>query len=198
MVTPKECVDAIARALGTADELPPELSVLIQEADIDQDDADVDLPLLEMQIIDADFTEVHNTDRVGFLTDDEGNKVGKVFDSEYELTVQLSLWVTHKDEYDVDKLGADLRRALYPYSSYGPDQQFWDEMGAPIERISHFELGVGERADEFIQTPTVRKWDQLVELSAAETFRTNEDYIVNVDSPESDELTDNGEGAING
>lgn len=184
MATPKESLNAVARAIANSRELPDEMSVLTQEADESADDADVDMPLLELQISEVDFVLTNNSDRTGFVVDDDGNKVGRIFDSEYEMSLQIDLWTTEGDPYDPDELGARLRDALYPYTSLGPDRSFTNASGEPLDRLYQFELGTGERADELIRTPSVRRWSQQVELWACETFKTEEDYIKNVDYPE--------------
>lgn len=197
MATPKESLNAVARAIANSRELPDEMSVLTQEADESADDADVDMPLLELQISEVDFVLTNNSDRTGFIVDDDGNKVGRIFDSEYEMSLQIDLWTTQKDPYDPDELGARLRDALYPYTSLGPDKMFRDASGEPLDRLYRFELGTGERADELIRTPSVRRWSQEVELWACETFMTEAEYIENVDGPKYGEFEDtDGDGTI--
>lgn len=188
MVAPHECVQAVARGAAESGELPSELSLLFQEADTSSQDADVDLPLLEIQIMETDHVIVNNSDFVGFATDEHGNHVGRVYHSEYEMELDLRLWTTPDDGYDPDVLGEKLRDALYPYSSYGPGKKLPDEEGEPIEEIGYLRLGTGERVDDLIQTPTVRRWSQTVELWAHEEFRTDEDYITSVDYPNDNDI----------
>lgn len=190
MVSPRNAMEAVAREVANAGTLPSELSLLLQEADQSNDDADVDLPLLEIQPLTVDNVAIENTDLVGFTTDDDGNQTGRVYFSEYEMGIQLNLWTTKDDGYDPDELGRQLRDALYTFSSYGPAQDFNDEAGNPIEEITYFRLGDGERDDGLFDTPTVRRWSQEVELWASEEFRTDEDYIVNVDYPTDGSFTD--------
>lgn len=190
MVSPRDSMEAVARAVANSGELPAELSVLLQEADQANDDADVDLPLLEIQPITVDNVVVENTDVVGFTVDEAGNQVGRVYWSEYEMGIQLDIWTTKDDGYDPDDLGEKLRKALYQYSSYGPDLSFSDSNGDPIEEITYFRLQEGERDDGLFDTPTVRRWSQEVELWANEEFSTDEDYIVDVDYPEDGEFND--------
>lgn len=176
-------METIATAVAKSGELPSEMSLLLQEADSASDDADVDLPLLEVTPMDVDNVVVSNTDLVGYVTDDDGNRTGRIYYSEYEMTIQLDIWTTKDDGYNPDDLGASLRRALYPYSSYGPQQKFLDDNNNPIDQITYFRLVSGQRTDELIQTPTVRRWSQEVEVWGCEEFRTDEDYIASVDYP---------------
>lgn len=193
MVSPRDSLDAVVRAIANSGELPSEMSVITHEADQDHQDADVSLPLLEVQLLEADDVVVSNTDLVGWITDGNGNRIGRRYFSEYEMTLQLDLWTSADDDYDPDDLGEKLRSALYPYSSYGPADPFLDESQSPIDAISYFDIGTGERVDDLLQTPTVRRWSQDVELWAHEEFRTDEDYIVAVNYPQDGDFVDSSD-----
>jgi hypothetical protein len=188
MVTPKESMEAITRAVANEGILPSELSVILEEADPDSSHSNVELPLLEVRPITVDVVDIQNSDFSGFVTDSEGNHVGKVYLSEYEMGVQMNLWTAVDDSYDPDKLGRQLRQSLYPYSSYGPDEDFLDSDGEAITEISHFKLEEGERDDGLLESPTVRRWSQEAELWACERFSTNEDYIADVVYPDDDDV----------
>jgi hypothetical protein len=196
MTTPREAMERVALAVADSDKLPSDMSLLLQEADTSADDADVDLPLLEIQPVDIENVVVHNTDLVGYVTDNSGNRTGRIYYSEYEMTISLDIWTTRNDGYDPDDLGEDLREALYPYSSYGPQRPFLDEEQVPDDQITYFRIADGERTDDLIQTPTVRRWSQEVELWGCEEFRTDEDYIVDVNYPKSGDFNDSDEDGV--
>lgn len=184
MVSPRDSLQAISLAVANAGELPAETSVLLEEADEESDNADIDLPLLEMRIDNVDNVVVSNTDFVGVKKDSNGNEVGRIYRSEYEMTVDMNIWTAaNNDTYSPDDLGEKLRSSLYQHSSYGPDDPFVDEDGNTITDITYFRLGDGERTDDLVQSPTVRKWSQEAELWAYESFNTDKDYIVSVDYP---------------
>lgn len=190
-------MESVARAVANSGQLPDDMSLLLHEADTSSEDADVDLPLLEIQPTEIEHVVVNNTDLVGFVTDNEGNRTGRIYYSEYEMEMTLDIWTTKNDGYDPDDLGEELRDALYPYSSYGPQQPFLDEDGVPIDQITYFRLGSAERVDDLIQTPTVRRWSQEVELWGCEEFRTDEDYITTVDYPSDGSYNDSdGDGTV--
>lgn len=196
MVSPKDSLQAVARAVAESGELPNDMGVVMQEADPQSENADIDLPALEFRIDSMDNVIVHNTDFVGYSTDSNGNHIGRLYESEYEMTILIDIWTTPNDGYDPDELGERLRNALYPYSSYGPDESFLDEESAPIDDITYFTLDSGERTDDLLRTPSVRKWSQEVDLWAYEEFNTEEDYIVSVDYPTASELNDADEDGV--
>lgn len=193
MVAPADAIDAVAKAVADSGNLPAETSVLLQEADAESDDSDIDLPLLEMQLMEAVNVTISNTDLVGFETDSNGNEIGRVYFSEYEMLVEVNLWTIADDGYDPNNLGESLREALYQYSSYGPGKDLVDDNGDPIETITYFRLGDGGRPDDLANTPTARKWSQEVELWACEEFRTQNDYITAVDYPSDGDFSGDGD-----
>lgn len=196
MTTPRESLEAVTRAVDNSGELPSEMGVVLRDADMESDDADVNLPLLEVQPIEVDNVVVHNTDLVGFITDDNGNRTGRIYYSEYEMNISLDIWTVEDGGYDPDDLGERLREALYPYSSYGPQKSFTDEDGNSIDQITYFRLDTGERTDDLIQTPTVRRWSQEVELWGCEEFRTDEDYILDVNYPTPGDFNDSDNDGV--
>lgn len=194
MVAPQDAIEALSIAVANAGKLPSETSVLLQEADQSSEDADVDLPLLEIQVVDVDNVVVSNTDFLTTIKDDDGNETGRVYLSEYEMELEINLWTSTDDGYDPDTLGEELRASLYPYSSYGPDEEFLDQDDNVIDDITYFRLVSGDRTDDIIQTPTVRRWTQNVELWAFEEFRTDENYITSVDYPSNGNFSSDPDG----
>jgi hypothetical protein len=197
MVAPRASLEAVARAIANSGELPSDMGLVMREADVDSDDSDVDVPALEVQTDEVENVVIHNSDLTDYIVDDDGNRVGRVYTSDYEMTLSLSLWTTEGDGYTPNELGQALRNALYQYSSYGPDRPLLDEEGAPLDDIYYFRIGDGQRADDLIRNPTVRRWEQEVELWAYEDFRTTEDYIATVDFPASGDFADtDGDGQV--
>lgn len=183
MTSPSETLYAIGRAVDESGLMSDNVSYLFHEADTENDDANVDLPLIEIQPVETDHVNPSNTDFVDYVTDDQGRQIGRVYHAEYQMTAQIDIWTAADGRYDVDELGDTLREALYPYSSYGPQQPFTDENGNQ-EQIFRFVMDSGERDDDVIQTPTLRRWSQQVEVWAFEDFKTTEDYLVGVNPPD--------------
>ena len=177
MVAPNDAVHELIERIAEQGYLPDEMSVIFHEADEDNDDSDEDLPLLEVQIDSTDRPQLTNNDLVGHKVDDSGNRIARVYESTYELTLELNIWTAGKTNNDPNEFGNDLRRALYPFSSHGPGLSIDDD-------IYYIVIGDGAREDDIIQTPTVRKWQQEVELWAVERFSTDEEPIEEIDFPE--------------
>lgn len=179
---------AVRKAIEHSDKMPHETEYLLHEADQEGADADVSLPLVEMQPITSEWVNIHNDDKVGNVRDDDGNVIAEVYHSEYELGIQIDIWTAEGSEHDPDQLGASLREALYPHTSHGPSEPFIGDRGQDLDSIWYFALGDGERADDLVQTPSLRRWSQEVMLWGYEEFRSDVDYIITVNYPGADEL----------
>lgn len=190
MTTPRDALKAVARTIANSGELPSEMSVVLQEADTENEHADIDLPMIEIQLSEVDNVVLNNSDLIGFITNDNGNRTGRIYHSDYEMTITIDIWTTPDDGYDPDDLGERLRKALYPHVSKGPQEPFLTDDGDEIDDISYFEFGLGDRVDDLLQTPNVRLWSQEVELWAAEEFHTDEEYITSVDYPADGDFND--------
>jgi len=190
MVAPQDAMKAVARSINDSTNVTNDINILLQEVDLAYQDADVSLPVAEFQLTSVDNVTVHNTDFAGFVTDGNGNRTGRVYQSDYELTADIRVWTVPDDTYDPDDIGDDVRSALYEHSSRGPGKPFLDGSGNKIDDITHFVLGPGERNDDLIMDPTARRWTQQIELWAYEQFETTEDYIVDVKYPEPGDFND--------
>jgi hypothetical protein len=184
MATPTEIVEEIVTALEDSEAMPDGVSYLQQTYDGENLDANVPIPVVQLSIPAATSITEFNSDSVGFVKDDEGNNIGRIYHSEYELTVQadiISVDELSDPEKRIESLIESLRTALYEYDSSGPAEELHED-------IWKFELGTGERSDEINKTPTVRRWVQDIECWSYEEFRTTEDTITGVVLPEDDEI----------
>jgi hypothetical protein len=196
MVSPRDSVDLVARAIAESGDLPDNMGVVLEEADLENEHSDVDLPTLEIQIAGVDNVVLNNSDFAGYVTDDNGNRTGRVYRSEYEMEIDVSIWTNTGGGYSPDELGEKLREALYPYSSYGEQRRFRDENGNCIDDVTYFRLLSGDRVDELLRTPNARVWQQTLELWAFEEFKTTEEYITSVEYPEAEQFNDDDDDGI--
>lgn len=184
MVSPKDSLEAVERAVKRSDKLPDQTSYLLEEVDAEGSDADVSLPVVEMELIASERVRPNNSDLVGYKTDASGNRIGRVYHSQYEMSVEINIWTAEGGSHDPDDLGERLREALYMHSTNGPARPFRDVNERPIDSIIRFQLGDGERADELVQSPTLRRWRQEIELWGHDEFTTSDDTILEVDFPQ--------------
>jgi len=172
-LSPDEAIRQVRLAVENSGLMPDKMDYVEHEPS-DNDNtglpATIIQPLTEAQI--SNF----NTDRVGFVTDDDGNRVGRVFNSEYRLDLQIDIWVAEQSDYDERTLGNNLYKALYEYSSSGPSKSLADE-------VWRFRVGDGTTANDLTTSPVLRRWRQDFTLWAYHRFDTTEDYVSSVNYP---------------
>jgi len=185
MATPSEILEEIKEELENSPEVPDSVSYILQEYDAGGIEANVSLPVIQLQTISALSLNNFNTDFVGYKRDKNGNEIGRVYHSEYTLTIQLDILTvdnrTNEDE-NISSLVKAVRAALYKFDSAGPAQTLNDS-------VWKFQLDEGERADNLQSTPTVRRWVQDIDCWSYEEFDTQEDYIVDVTFPDDQIVT---------
>lgn len=182
MTAPSKVKDYVKLAIENSGALPEVKDYVTHEADPDGTDGALRLPLVEIQQTGFTREDLTNTTKIGAQTDDNGNEVAYAYESLYTVDLQINLWVADGSNYDVGELGDRLRKVLFAYDIRGPDRDFVDEQGRPIETIYQFNLGESNREDDTAQTPTVRVWQQSASVSACERYSEvpEEDYIETV------------------
>jgi len=180
MATPREILTAIKESLQDSSDVPDSVSYVLQEYDGSGAEASVSLPVVELQTVNAVSLNEFNTDFVGHKFNEEGNQIGRIYHSEYSLTVQLDILTvdgrSHNEE-SISPLINSVRSALYKFESAG--------IAEPLEEtVWKFQLNEGERADNLESTPTVRRWSQTISCWSYEEFETDKDYVVDVSFPD--------------
>lgn len=165
------------------------------EPDTTGSDQGVKLPVFVIQPLDKIALDEFNTDRVGYVTDSDGNQVGRIYHSEYRLDLQLSVWVAEGSKHDVDEIGNDVWHSMYYHDEGGPGNPLPDANGNPVPTVFKFRVQDGTRDDDLTRNMTLRRWHQDVAIWAAHEFKTTEDYIATVEFPDTYQDTD-GDGMV--
>jgi len=184
MVTPTQALYEVRDAIIDSGKLPESVTYIVQEVDQDGLEAGAKVPVIQLTPVTSARITAFNTDRADFVTDDDGNQVGRIYHAEYEMTIQIDILTvdnrSNEDEW-INPLSDALREALYEYDSAGPSRQI-------VESIWKVNTDEGERIDDLTMNPTLRRWRQDVTLWSYEEFDTTEDYIVDVTLPPDDEV----------
>lgn len=174
MVRPQQAVNVVLETIADSDDVPDDVSYLTQQADMSGGDSGVKLPVIEADITSYDELNAFNTDQSGYVRDNIGNKIGRVYRNEYEIEVDIDVYVANGSSHNVDEIAQGVRSALYPHEAAGPDDPFLDESGEPIEAIWWFTVGTGLRNDDTLQTPALRRWVQTITIRGYHEFETDE------------------------
>jgi hypothetical protein len=199
MPRPRTVLDSISTAIKESDRLPSATSYSIYEIDNTGGQANVRPPVVEITAPDVIRADRVHTDFVGFATDNQGNHIGRIYEANFEMTVEIDIWTAEADEFNADSMGRDMRTALYRYDARQradplPDP---DDPSQSLDGVTHFWLDDGGMRNDLTMTPALRRWRTTADVWFHETINTAEaygaeDYIATV------ELPDDAEGGTDG
>lgn len=199
MVRPDKAIESVVTALKQSDRLPEATTYSIYEIDSDGGQANLRPPIVEITTTDVIRSSPHNTELQRYVTDDNGNEIGRLYRSEFEMPIQIDVWTAEGGEYDPHEIGESVRYALYQYD----DQQRGNTLPDPDDPtttandIVHFTLGDGGVRNDLSMTPALRRWRHSAELWFYEEVNTAveygaEPYVANVVTPNGDDVQGNG------
>lgn len=188
-LNPDEAVRAVRLSVERSGEMPDSTNY-IEHTPGDSDNTK--LPVITIDPINHARITDFNTDQVGFVTDAVGNRVGRVFNAEYRLDLQLDVWTAEGSTHNAREIGNSLYRVLYQHSSKGPNQPLKGEDGNPIDAVWKLRVGDGQPADDLSGSPALRRWRQDLSLWAFHKFDTTMDYMSGVSYPSDLSTDDDG------
>lgn len=183
-------MDGVKTAIEQSGRLPDATTYSIYEIDSDGGQSNLRPPIVEITTTDVIKSDPHNTDLIGYATDDQGNDIGRIYQADFEMPIQIDVWTAEGGQYDPHELGEAVRYALYQYD----DQQRGDPLPDPsdpstnLSDVEKFMMGDGGVRNDLSMTPALRRWRQTGEVWFHETVNTAEeygaqDYVANVISP---------------
>ncbi len=175
MVQSRDALKIIADTLRRSPKMPEEMSYILHEPDPDGQESAVSVPVTVLQDTETIRDDPSNSNFIEYLKNDDGERVGEIYETKWEMSLQIDIWTAAGSDYNVDELGKQLHEVLYAYDSRGPAKVFVDQDGEPRELIYDFSLQDGERNDQLDQTPSVRRWRQLARVRGAERLTLTSD-----------------------
>lgn len=146
-------------------------------------------PVVELQPVSDVRSDPHDTDRVGYVTNASGDRVGRIFQTDWQMSVQADIYIAAGNaDLDVSVLGHDFRRALLPYDDKQQGLAFPDGAGGTIDDVTHFRVGDGSREDD-LAGPGRRRWRHSLEIHYRDRVETTEETITAVDVPQTSDFT---------
>jgi len=187
-VTPQQVLDAIVRGLkASASFTGGDYST--QELDPSGAGNRFEQPIVTLQPTGTVRADRWNTDLVGYTTDANDNRTGRIFDAIFEMNIQLDIWVAAgNSDLDASALGGDLQRALFQFDSQMVDRAFPDGDGGTVDGITKFLVEDGRRQDD-LAGPGVRRWRQELSARFRSRVTTDDEYVEEVDTPTDGEAT---------
>ena len=172
MVRPKELVEAVLYTLQQSDDLPNETNFVGYEPDINSES--IKLPLIEVTLESQVEVSESNTDFVGYRFDGNGNRIGKIFESLYTQELSISAWTAHGSRFSPRDISDTIRDELYAHETGGPEQPLrHPDDNRVLDEVWRFDILSGDQTDDLGRSPTLRRWEQSIEIAASERYLTN-------------------------
>lgn len=196
MVSPKTAAGTIENAIEQDSSLLNSVNdVIFRDPDLEGEDSHLKSPFMAIYPIDIARSSPHDTERVGYVTDDSGDRIGEVFRGSFDLPLQLDIYVAAGDEHnDASELGWELTKLLRPYDERNEALTLPDENGDPVTDVTHFRAGDGERADDLTRSPSVRRWRHEAMLQFVDDVEATDhiDTVRVVHTPSDGDFSSNG------
>ena len=173
MVRPQELIKAVLVTLQNTPEIPDPANFVGYEPDITSES--IKLPLIEVSTGPQEHISEMNTDFVGLKTDDSGREIGRIYESLYTLELNIAVWTAPGSKYSPRKIMNAVRDSLYAHDTAGPNLPLRYADGSPVNEVWRFALQEGEQTDDLTTSPTLRRWQQNVLVSASEQYITDEE-----------------------
>ena len=180
MVRVQEIIDAFLYAFQTSEKIPDDITYVGYMPDIDTEA--LKLPILHIEILDRNEIGRMNTDFVAYYKDDNGNDIGKVYQSVFETTLQMSVWTAQGSRHDPRKIGDSVRDEIYTYTKKGPGKTLKTPRGEMLDEVWQVVIEAANHTDDMGTSPVLRRWQQNVRVRASEQF------IENVEKPHIKEI----------
>jgi len=187
-MTPTEVLEAIGRALQDTGQFTGG-SYINHLADWEHGDAGLKQPVVVIQPVGRIRSDAHDSDLVGYTTDANGDRTGRIFQADWEMEVQLDIYVAGGNpNLDEKQLGHDLETALLPFDSKRQLSKFPDGDGGVVDAITHFRVGEGRPEPDTGGEMTARRWRQDLMVHFHDQATTTDDQITTVATANSDEM----------
>lgn len=177
MARPQELVEAVLYTLQQSSDLPEAASYIGYEPDIDGES--IKLPLIEVSPATQIEIDETNTDFVGFKTDNSGNQIGRIYESLYTQELNIAVWTAHGSKYSPRDISDVVRDELYAHSTGGPNKPLHHpEDNRVLDEVWRFWIMEGAHTDDLGTSPTLRRWEEIVQISASEQYVTDADSVI--------------------
>jgi len=173
MVRPKELIEGVLWTLQQHPDIPDSASYVGYTPDINSES--IKLPVVEVSMGPQVRLREENTDFVGFKTDDNGNQIGRIFEALYTLELNVAVWTAQGSKYSPRDISDSVRDALYSHDIAGPGEPLVHPDFGPIDEVWSFDILEGSHTDDLTTSPTLRRWQQDVSVSASEQYVVHPD-----------------------
>jgi hypothetical protein len=169
MVRPNDLVSAVLYTLKQSDAITTDVTFIGYEPDIDSEP--IKLPIIEVSLGQQIDATLSNTDFVEYVTDDSGDQIGRKFETLYEQEITISAWTAQDSMYEPRSIGDSIRDSIYPHTTNGPNKPLrHPKDNRVLDEVWNVTILEGSHTDELGRTPTLRRWEQTINIAASEQY----------------------------
>jgi len=160
MSYPTEVLRSIKTALVESQQLPASTTIVTTEIDDEGAQSALRPPAVEITPQQMERYTSHNTNFKRYIRDENGNEIGLLFRTTFELPVQIDALVAEGDGFDERALGEQIRQVLYQYDGRMLNEPLPDpdDPTQAADKIRRFDLGSGNQVNDLTMTPALRQW----------------------------------------
>jgi hypothetical protein len=185
---PQEALESVVRAIEQSTAFDPN-DIITDEFDPEGRNNRLQTPFVVVLPVGTVRDDAFNTDRVGFVTDQQGNREGEIYEAVFEIDIQIDIYLAAGDDRQVTELGGRLRRALFTHDSSGINAPFPDDGTDIVDDIRDFDVGTGQRADD-LSGPGIRRWRHESAMRYVSRVKVTDDIVPfeTIDTPTDEDL----------
>lgn len=147
----------------------------------DATDNDVRWPHGEVILVSNNRRDPWNTDVVGYTTDSDGNRTGRIIEHLFRGEFQLNVWIAAPSDFDVKELGNQLEQHVISHDESHPDPAAVpDGVGGTLDDVKLRLINGGELPTESANPPH-RGYQVTVSTQFSYTTETDEEPITSID-----------------
>lgn len=156
------------------------------EIDLDDTQARVEQPFVEVKVVSDQRVDTFDTDRTAFVTDADGDQVGRVFEQTRDLSIEIHVvFAAGNDAFDSFELGADLADALAPFDDAidaGVRETLPDPEGGTVDDVESFRVLDGTPDADLGGVGVRRHRRELRVEYTRETLRTSGETVTTIET----------------
>lgn len=203
MVYPTTVLEATVEAIRDEGRMPSDTTYATIELDNDGDHADVRPPVLEIQPGTLERGP-HNTERAGFVTDDQGNQIARKYRTSFTLDIELACVTAGSSSTSARSMAQSLRETLRLHDTRAIGNPLPDpNSSGKLTDVCRFAVSERTQANDLSMAPPMRRTRTVVTCDFVDTYDTLEytdelDYIETVTTPSDGDFSDDPDvdGAI--
>jgi hypothetical protein len=161
------------------------------EIDLDDSQARVEQPFVEVKVVSDTRVDSFDTDRTAFVENAAGDRTGRVFEETRDLSIELHVvFAAGNADFDAFELGTDVADVLAPFDDAidaGVRRELPDPDGGTVDDVASFRVLDGTPDADLGGVGVRRHRRELRVEYVRETLRTSGETITTIETsdPES-------------